>query len=45
MDIADQVISAVKESKFGFFMPLDKSTDIRNNAQLLVNVRYTTQRQ
>ena len=43
IDIADQVISAVKDSKFGFFMQLDKSTDITNNAQLLVYVRCTTQ--
>ena len=42
-DIADQVISGVKDSKFGFSMQLDESTDITNNAQLLVYVRYTTQ--
>ena len=42
-DIADQVISGVKDSKFGCSMQLDESTDITNNAQLLVYVRYTTQ--
>ena len=40
IDITDQVISRVKDSKFGFYMQLDESTDITNNAQLLV---YTTQ--
>ena len=40
IDITDQVISSMKDSKFGFSMQLDESTDITNNAQLLV---YTTQ--
>ena len=43
IDIADQVISSVKDSKHGFSMQLDESTDITNNAQLLVYTRYTTQ--
>ena len=30
IDIADQVISVVKGSKFGFSMQLDESTDITN---------------
>ena len=42
IDISDQV-RFVKDSKFGFSMPLNESTDITNNAQLLVYVRYTTQ--
>ena len=33
----------MKDSKFGFSMQLDESTDITNNAQLLVYTRYTTQ--
>ena len=43
IDIADQVISGVKDSKFGFSMQLDESTNITNSAQLLVYVRYSTQ--
>ena len=43
IDIADQVILSVKDSKFGFSMQLDESTDITSNAQLLVYTRYTTQ--
>ena len=43
IDIADQVISSVKDSKYGFSMQLDKSTDITNIVQLLVYTRYTTQ--
>ena len=42
IDIADQVISGVKDLKFGFSMQLDKSTDITNSAQLLVYVCYST---
>ena len=41
-DIADQVISGMKDSKFGFSTQLHYSTDITNNAKLLVYVRYTT---
>ena len=41
VDISDQVISEVKDSKYGFFIQLDESTDVTNNAQLLVYVRYT----
>ena len=41
VDIADQVISGVKDSKSGFSIQLDESTDVTNNAQLLVYVRYT----
>ena len=43
IDIADQVISGKRNSKFGFSMQLDKSTDIANNAQLLVYVRFSNQ--
>ena len=43
INIADQVISCVKDSKFGLFMQLDESTDITNNAQLFVYTRCTTQ--
>ena len=43
VDIADQVISSVKDSKYGFSTQLDESTDITNNAQLLVYTCYTTQ--
>ena len=43
IDIADQVISGVKDLKFGFSMQLDESTDITESAQLLVYVRYSTQ--
>ena len=42
IDIADQV-KFVKDSKFGFSMQLNESTDITNNARLLVYVRYATQ--
>ena len=41
VDISDQVISEVKDSKYGFSIHLDESTDVTNNAQLLVYVRYT----
>ena len=41
VDISDQVISEVKDSKYGFSIQLDESTDVTNNAQLLVYVRYT----
>ena len=43
IDIADQVISSVKDPKYEFSMQLDESMDITNNAQLLVYTRYTTQ--
>ena len=39
IDIADQVIPGVKDSKFGFSIQLDESTDITNNDQLFVYVR------
>ena len=39
-DIADQILAEIKESKFGFAIQLDKSTDITNYCQLLVYVRY-----
>ena len=32
IDIADQVISSEKDSKYGFSVQLDESTDITNNA-------------
>ena len=38
-DIADQILSEIKESKFGLIQ-LDESTDITNYCQLLVYVRY-----
>ena len=41
VDIADQVISGVKDSKYGFSIQLNESTDVTNNAQLLVYVCYT----
>ena len=40
VDISEQVVSEVKDSKYGFIQ-LDESTDVTNNAQLLVYVRYT----
>ena len=43
VDIADQVISSVKDSKYEFSTQLDESADITNNAQLLVYTCYTTQ--
>ena len=33
----------MKDSKFGFSIKLDESTDITSNAQLFVYVRYITQ--
>ena len=39
VDIADQVISERKDSKNVFSIQLDESTDVTNNAQLLVYVR------
>ena len=41
VDIADQVISGVKDLQYGFSIQLDESTDVTNNAQLHVYVRYT----
>ena len=41
VNIADQVILGVKDSKYGFSIKLDKSTDITNNAQSLVYICYT----
>ena len=41
-DINEQVITEVQDSKHGFAIQLDKSTDVSNYAQLLVYVRYTT---
>ena len=41
VDIADQVILGVKDSKYDFSIQLDESMDITNNTQLLVYVRYT----
>ena len=38
----NQVISVVKDSKFGFLIQLHEPTSITNNAQVLVYVRYTT---
>ena len=39
-DIADQILAEIKESKFGFAIQLDESTDTINYCQLLVYVRY-----
>ena len=39
-DIADQILAEIKESKFGFAIQLDESTDITNYCQFLVYVRY-----
>ena len=39
-DIADQILAEIKESKFGFAIQLDESTDITNYCRLLVYVRY-----
>ena len=39
-DIAHQILAEIKESKFGFAIQLDESTDITNYCQLLVYVRY-----
>ncbi|XP_077965569.1 zinc finger BED domain-containing protein 5-like, partial [Styela clava] len=44
VDIAEQVISGVKDSEYGFSIQLDESTDVTNNAQLLVYVRYTQEK-
>ena len=41
VDIADQVISEAKDSKFGFSIQLDESTEVTNTVQLLVYVCYT----
>ena len=38
-DIADQILAEIKESKFGFAIQSDESTDITNYCQLLVYVR------
>ena len=43
IDIVDQVISSVKDPEYEFAMQLDESTEITNNAQLLVYTSYTTQ--
>ena len=39
-DIADQVMAGVKDSKFGFAIQLDESTDVAKCSQLLVYVRF-----
>ena len=39
-DITDQILAEIKESKFGFAIQLDESTDITNYCQLLVYVHY-----
>ena len=39
-DIADQMLAEIKESKFGFAIQLDQSTDITSYCQLLVYDRY-----
>ena len=39
-DIADQVMAGVKDSKFGFAIQLDQSTDVAKCSQLLVYIRF-----
>ena len=41
VDIANQVIAGVRDSKFGFALQLDKSTNVTNCSQLLVYVCFT----
>ena len=41
IDIAEQVIVGVKDSKFGFAIQLDESTDVAKCSQLLVYARFT----
>ena len=38
VNISEQVISEVKDSKYGFCIHLDELTDMTNNTQLLVYV-------
>ena len=40
-DIFDQVIIAVRASKYGLDMQFKESTDVTNCSQLLVYVRFT----
>ena len=40
-DISDQVITAVRTSKYGLAMQFDELTDVTNCSQLLVYVRFT----
>ena len=39
-DMANQILAKIKESKLGFAIQLDESTDITNYCQLLVYVHY-----
>ena len=39
-DMAHQILAEIKESKFGFAIQLDESTDITNYCLLLVYVHY-----
>ena len=39
-DIAEQVIAGVKDSKFGFAIQIDESTNVAKCSQLLVYVRF-----
>ena len=39
-DIADQVMAGIKDSKFGFAIQLNESTDVAKCNQLLVYVRF-----
>ena len=41
-DVKEQVITEVQDSKYGFAIQLDKSTDVSNCAHLLVYVRYAS---
>ena len=39
-DIAEPIIAGIEDSKFGFAIQLDESTDVAKCSQLLVYVRY-----
>ena len=41
-DINEQVTTEVQDSKYGFAIQLDESTDVSNCTQLLVYVRYVS---
>ena len=41
VDITDQEIAGVRDSKFEFTLQLDESTNVTNCCQLLVYVRFT----
>ena len=41
-DIKERIITEVQDSKYGFAIQLDESTDVSNCTQILVYVRYAT---